>query len=203
MSSQCIQKKRQRQKFKKELECKFSSYEKPALSSSTSSPTIVLQQPTYLLTPPLVIRVMTLDLSLTSFLKSKMKKQRKSGHMKGIILQAKKYGSFIDDTDSIPIIASSIELCPTAILNNIPTIKRIPVQKYIRGLQMKEKKAVFMAQTFRDKCEHLKRECIENKLKAQKEKEGVCYFWRNQLHEGCSRSGKLVSMALSNCKKKV
>lgn len=110
------------------------------------------------------------------------------------LLKKCKYGSFVDDATGLT--ASNGSLCPISILNKLPILERVAVKKYIDELHTKEKKAVFIAQSFRDQYEHLRKKAIENATKAHAEKEGVRYFWRNQLLEGCSRSGKMVNMAL-------
>ena len=71
-------------------------------------------------------------------------------------------------------------------------------------LEMSRENAKEMARYYRDKCSELQ---IKNKkLEAKnmqiqalglQEKQKVCYFWRNQVLEGQSRSGRILKRALS------
>lgn len=110
------------------------------------------------------------------------------------LLKARKYGLFIDDATAVT--ASCNSLCPFSILNKLPPIEQVTVKKYLDELRTHEKKATFMAQSYREQNQRLKQQILENNARAHAEKEGVRYFWRNQLLEGCSRSGRIINLAL-------
>ena len=61
----------------------------------------------------------------------------------------------------------------------------------IQSILKKENNALFQARFYRNRCAELKKRIRE----LEYEKEGVRYFWRNQILEGQSRAGKMLKLA--------
>lgn len=218
MTLACKQNKRRRQKLARKLKCarklKFQqvipeqSSEKVLLSAPCSSQFIsdhhgseIAGIPTPPITPLYLQNAKVLstddgesDSDLFPHLYDKQEKEaeriRECQKNKDLVKE-QKYGAFVDDT--VGITGSNKSLCPISILKKLPPIDRAIVNNYIEEWK---KKAVFMAQCYRDQSSRLQKESLEDRAKAYEEKEGVRYFWRNQVLEGCSTSGKILNMAL-------
>ena len=110
---------------------------------------------------------------------------------------ARTYGSHIDHS---PLIVESKALLPKAIQKLSP-VDRITIRMYIGNLKEKEKQAIELAQIYRHRTEELKQTCLELQSSAHKEREGVRYFWRQQILEGSTRSGRMVREAITKKQK--
>lgn len=108
------------------------------------------------------------------------------------------YGSHVDQS---PVITESREIFPHQSIKKLPVVDRISILKYVGHLKQKEKDAVGLARMFRSCNEQLQRSYMEYKSAAHKEREGVRYFWRQQVLEGGSRSGRMVRDALNKMRK--
>lgn len=102
----------------------------------------------------------------------------------------KKYGAYVDS--EICLLNGKMPKLP----GSLSDIQRVEVVALVKDLCERENKATRNARLYRDKCTQLKHRCRE----LEEEKEGVRYFWRNQIMEGQSRSGMLVKLAVSGQK---
>ena len=110
------------------------------------------------------------------------------------ILHKRSYGSY---TDSSPaVMQDAISQTAVKAIERLPPIDRVAVKSYIGGIRSNERCAVQTARQFRSHASELKKELLDHKAAAHQEKESVRYFWRQQLLEGCSRSGQMVRKAL-------
>ena len=115
------------------------------------------------------------------------------------ILHERSYGSY---TDSSPaVMQDAIDQTAVKAIERLPPIDRVAVKSYIGGIRSNERYAVQTARQFRSHASELKKELLDHKAAAHQEKESVRYFWRQQLLEGCSRSGQMVRKALQKKKK--
>ena len=95
----------------------------------------------------------------------------------------------------LPAITSSFEgVVPTNITQcqaNSP-FERLTLHSYIKAVTCEKDKAIEEARNYRDLAESYKREChhIENKMYGKLE--CMQNFWRNNIVEGSSRSGRMV-----------
>lgn len=112
-------------------------------------------------------------------------KIRKLAHEKQLLLA----DSYASHTDSSPAILESNVSIPNAIAK-LSQIDRTTVRAYINEI---EKAATRVAQIYRSRTDELKQACLSS---AYKEREGVRYFWRQQILEGCTRSGRMVRAAI-------
>ena len=76
--------------------------------------------------------------------------------------------------------------------DSLSDIQRVEVVVLVKDLCERDNQATRNASLYRDKCTQL-----EHRRELEEEKEGVRYFWRNQIMEGQSRSGMLVKLAVS------
>ena len=97
-----------------------------------------------------------------------------------------KYGDFKDDSPSFPSDERKISL-PSVLQG----IDRVDVSAQFKSVLEKENKALFQARFFRNRCAELEKRIRQ----LEDEKEGVRYFWRNQILECESRSGKILKLA--------
>ena len=77
-------------------------------------------------------------------------------------------------------------------LITVDRFTRINLEGQFRNMQARESRALLSARLYRDRCSSLKQRIRELEV----EKEGVRYFWRNQVLEGQSRGGKMVKLSL-------
>lgn len=110
----------------------------------------------------------------------RLRQEEKSEQLK------KKYGEFKDDSPSFPSDENKISLP-----NTLQGIDRVDVNAQFQSVLEKENKALFQARFFRNRCAELEKRIRQ----LEDEKEGVRYFWRNQVLECQSRSGKLLKLA--------
>ena len=125
-------------------------------------------------------------------------KMRKSAKEKQLLL-ARSFGSY---TDSSPAILESSASLPNAIAKLSP-LSRTTVRAYISDLKERERVAINAARIYRSCTEELKRKCMEVHCSALKEREGVRYFWRQQILEGSTRSGCIVRAAIKDCRSRM
>ena len=78
--------------------------------------------------------------------------------------------------------------CP----DNVDRFVQIPVMCQLQDMQKRENRALLSARLYRDQCCNLRRRIQQ----LEEEKEGVRYFWRNQVLEGQSRGGKMLKLSL-------
>lgn len=100
----------------------------------------------------------------------------------------KQYGSFCDASPCFPSDDQKIKL-PECLMG----IERVEIKAKIDELLKKENNALFQARFFRNRCSELE----EQVRKLETEKEGIRFFWRNQVLEGQSRAGKILKLATS------
>ena len=79
--------------------------------------------------------------------------------------------------------------------------------EFIRKIRERDKKLCYTIQHLRDRCEdlelniqHVKEAVIKAGIKAKKDVNEVRRFWRNEISEGQSRSGRLLKAALNSFK---
>lgn len=112
------------------------------------------------------------------------------------------YGEYVDMQPCIPVVAND-QLQSIELPDYLTPVDRIFIKSKMVELYQKEEKIKEMARHYRDRCEQLQVETL--KLKAEKlqliadgskEKAKVRHFWRNQILEAQSRSGKILHNAL-------
>ena len=111
------------------------------------------------------------------------------------ILLKQSYGLY---TDSSPAIVQ--ETVPHIAINAIEKLSpvdRSAVKSYIGDLTSNEHAAIQTARQFRRQASKIEQEYLAYRATAHQEKESIRYFWRQQLLEGCSRSGQIVRKALT------
>lgn len=102
---------------------------------------------------------------------------------------SEKFHDFIDPSPAFPSDNRKVKL-PASLSG----IDRVKVSYQLKEMQEIENNALFQARFYRDRCE-----CLEQKIRQlQTEKEGIRYFWRNQVFEGGSRSGRILKLAVSS-----
>ncbi len=79
-------------------------------------------------------------------------------------------------------------------------IDRVVLNAHIETIRSNEHKAVYKAQFYRNAWSELSQKYLHLKAEAHERCEGVQYFWRNQILEGSTRSGRIVKAALENGK---
>lgn len=79
----------------------------------------------------------------------------------------------------------------------ITGIQRVGVQRIINSLKQEKAKALHHARVYRNVAEKLKSRHRKEMANMSNKVEIVRDFWRNQLAEGCSRSGLMVKLAIS------
>ena len=82
-------------------------------------------------------------------------------------------------------------------MEKLPPVERYAMETYIQELKDKELEAVQKAKTYRSRCEDLVVACKKVEIKSLKRELSVRQFWRNSVHEGSSRGGLMVKLALS------
>ena len=99
---------------------------------------------------------------------------------------ATKYSAFVDNEHSFPDDARQL-----AIPESLSGIDRVVVTGQLQDMLKKENEALFHARFYRDRCTYLEQRCRQ----LENDKEGIRYFWRNQVLESQSRGGKMLMMA--------
>ena len=110
---------------------------------------------------------------------------RRSQQRKTELLK-QRYGDFKDESPPFPTDERKIKLP-----SSLEGIDRVDVNAQIQSILKKENNALFQARFYRNRCAELKKRIRE----LEDEKEGVRYFWRNQILEGQSRAGKMLKLA--------
>ena len=115
------------------------------------------------------------------------------------------YDGYIDMDPCFP---RQYQPCDLDLPTYIEPLDRINIHSKFVEMHSKMEGIKDIARNYRDKCKELKIELI--RMKAQKvqieadaleQKQKTRYFWRNQILEGSSRSGRIVRTALIlNCK---
>ena len=82
-------------------------------------------------------------------------------------------------------------------MEKLPPVERYAMETYIQELKDKELEAVQKAKMYRSRCEDLVVACKKVEIKSLKRELSVRQFWRNSVHEGSSRGGLMVKLALS------
>ena len=111
-------------------------------------------------------------------------------------------------TDMDPCFPRESRSCDLALPPYIEPLDRISIRSKFLEMHSKMEGIKEIARNYRDRCKELKIEVIRTKAqKVQMEaevleqKQKTRYFWRNQILEGSSRSGRIVRNALIlNCK---
>jgi len=110
------------------------------------------------------------------------------------------YGGY---TDMDPCFPRIYQTCNLDLPTYIEPLDKISIRSKFLGMHSKLECVKELARNYRDKCKELKIEVIQ--MKAQKVKlqaealeqtQKTRYFWRNQILEGTSRSGRIVRNAL-------
>ena len=110
------------------------------------------------------------------------------------------YGDYIDNEPHFPRLDQDPKL---DLPSYIEPMDKISIRSKLLEMYSKAENAKELARNYRDRCGELKAEII--KMKAQKlqlqaqaleEKQKVRHFWRNEILEGQSRSGRMVRNAL-------
>lgn len=111
------------------------------------------------------------------------------------------YGEYIDAQPCFP---PSYTVSKIQLPNYLDNIDKIDIKAKMTELEMSRESAKEIARHYRDRCSELqiKVKKLESKnltIQAQglREKQQVRHFWRNQILEGQSRSGRILKMALS------
>lgn len=97
-----------------------------------------------------------------------------------------KFGQFKDNSPCFPNDERKISLP-----RSLTGIDRIEMGATINDILQSENKALFQARFYRNRCTDLEKKIRE----LEDEREGVRYFWRNQVLEGQSRAGKILKLA--------
>jgi hypothetical protein len=82
------------------------------------------------------------------------------------------------------------------IISQLPGIKKWCVDKYIQELKDAEKAAVQKARLFRDRCEDLVIATKKAEHEAIKREYRIRQFWRDSIHEGTTRGGRMLRESL-------
>ena len=82
-------------------------------------------------------------------------------------------------------------------MEKLPPVERYAMETYIQELKDKELEAVQKAKMYRSRCEDLVVACKKVEIKSLKGELSVRQFWMNSVHEGSSRGGLMVKLALS------
>ena len=103
-----------------------------------------------------------------------------------------------------PCLPPSSEVSRIQLPKYLNVIDRVDIKAKMVELEMSRENAKEIARHYRDRCSELQ---IKNKqLEAKNlqtqalglhEKQKVCHFWRNQILEEQSRSGKILKLAFS------
>ena len=102
--------------------------------------------------------------------------------------------------DSSPAIEESNSLLPK-VIKKLSPVDRITIRRYVGDLKDKERQAINLAGLYRTQNAKLKQMCLDLRSNAFKEREGVRYFWRQQILEGSLRSGRMVRAAVMETRK--
>ena len=105
---------------------------------------------------------------------------------KEAILQ-EKYSHYQDSSECF-----ADDRTPLFIPDNVDRFIRIPIVCQMRDMRERENRALLSARIYRNRCSTLRRRIRE----LEEEKEGVRYFWRNQVLEGQSRGGSMLKLSL-------
>ena len=100
-------------------------------------------------------------------------------------------------------ITSQIETCQFRepayiVMKKMPPVERFAVENYVAELKDKELAAIEKARFYRNRCDDLVIACKKVEVKALKRELLVRQFWRNSVHEGLTRGGRMVKLALVN-----
>ena len=99
-----------------------------------------------------------------------------------------KHADFTDTADSFVECKRTLNLPP-----NIDRLDRITISSQFDNMRRRENAALRAARLYRDQCTELKQRVRE----LETEKEGVRYFWRNQVLEGQQRGGKMIKLSIA------
>lgn len=91
---------------------------------------------------------------------------------------------------------SAQEITSKLPLSGLSNVNSVDVVSYIQRTQDKTTNALHLARCYRDLAERLKKEKYETEQKMNDKVEVVRNFWRNNIHEGHTRAGKMVQKAL-------
>lgn len=84
------------------------------------------------------------------------------------------------------------------VMKKLPPVERFAMERYIKELKDKELEAVDKARLYRNRCEDLVVACRKVEVKSLKRELAIRQYWRNSIHEGSTRGGLMVNLALRN-----
>ena len=97
-----------------------------------------------------------------------------------------RYGHFVDESPSFPSDERKVILP-----DSLSGIDRVEIGVQINDILKKENEALSQARFYRNWCANLQQRIRE----LENEKEGIRFFWRNQIVEGQSRAGRMLKLA--------
>ena len=81
-------------------------------------------------------------------------------------------------------------------------VLKLSTKEYFRRIQQRESRKDLAIKCLRNKVEELNKELVSKEHTLRKEKEEavsrICSFWRDNIIEGCSRSGRMVRASLQH-----